>query len=136
MRPFSTESFRLSGWALTPVSLNSAHVGYLYVQFADANHTAILGAGASTPYIQSGSPVNTWISLTTTTTAPANAVYAEISAGMGFPSLQSPQANSVYFDNLSFAQVPEPASAALALFGLASLIAWQKRMDARSGRPH
>jgi PEP-CTERM motif len=103
--------YQLTGWGLTPARLATTVEGYITFNFADANHVHI-SSGYFSLKITSGSPLATWIPLSASATAPANAAFAEITAGVA--SLVQPFGNnSVYFDDMNLAAVPEPSSLGL-----------------------
>jgi len=109
--------YALTGWGMTPVRLGNNRVGYLDLTFCDINHVPI-GQGNESGTISSSSPLNTWIALSVTGTAPTGAAYAEVIAGVGFPYFQTLGNNAVYFDDLTLSQIPEPAVHALLMTGL------------------
>lgn len=108
--------YALTGWGLTPIKLETT-TAFLFLRFSDINH-ASLGLGRRSGEIDSLSPVNTWIPMSVTATAPAGAAYAQIMAGGGLTLNFAPWMNAVYFDDLNFTSIPEPQSLTLITIGL------------------
>lgn len=103
--------YALSGWAMTPVRLVNDRVGYLVLTFCDISRVAI-GQGIRSGTISSSMPVNSWVPLSVTATAPAGAAYARDSVSVPIVQILGPGSNAIYYDDLSLA-VPEPSSQAL-----------------------
>jgi hypothetical protein len=121
-------SYLLTGYAYIPSALTGASEGFLQVTFVDSTKADNLGtvqtspgnALASTPIISSSSPTGTWIEMSEIATAPANTAYIE-----PFTLVLDANPTTVYFDQLSLTQVPEPSSVALVGFGLLGV--WRSR---------
>jgi hypothetical protein len=122
------DSYFLTGYAYIPTALTGASEGFLQVTFVDSTTTVNLGtvqtspgnALVSTPVIASSSPTGTWIEMSETATAPAGTAYIE-----PFTLVLDANPTTVYFDDLSLTQVPEPSS--LVLLGFGVLGAWRFR---------
>jgi hypothetical protein len=101
--------YSLTGWALTPQKLSSSYSqGSLILFFADASDH-LIGQFLGSALLTSNSPASTWIQLSVTGTAPANAafVYAETLLWNPGPG------DAIYFDDLSLTVVPEPSALAV-----------------------
>jgi hypothetical protein len=116
-------SYELTGFAYIPTALTGASEGFLQVTFVDSTTTQNLGtvqtspgnALVSTPVINNSSATGTWIELSEIATAPAGTAYIE-----PFTLVLDATPTTVYFDELTLTQVPEPATLSLcALGGLA-----------------
>ena len=103
--------YTLSGWAMTPVQLVDERVGYFVLTFCNSNDVAI-GQGIRSSTISSLTPVNSWVPLSVTATAPAGAAYAQVSVSVPIVQIFPEPSNAIYYDDLSLA-VPEPSSQAL-----------------------
>jgi hypothetical protein len=106
-----SSQYTLSGWALTPIRLVNDRVGYFVLTFCDSNHVAI-GQGIRSSRISSSSPINSWLPLTVTATAPVGAAYARVAVSVPIVQLPGLESNAIYYDDVSLA-VPEPSSQAL-----------------------
>lgn len=96
--------YTLTGLGFTPAALSSSSSGTLILFFTDAGG-GLLGQYLSSAPLDSASPAGTWIQLSVSGTAPANAasVYAETSLWNPGPG------DTTYFDDLSLTVVPEPS---------------------------
>lgn len=116
-------SFTLSGFGFTPSAISGTGDGFLQISFFDSSgndlgtvQTGGSGALASSVHIDSSSTPGTWIPMSVTATAPANTAFVQ-----PFTLVLDPTPTAVYFDDLTFTQVPEPSIWALMSFGLLSL---------------
>ena len=109
--------YALSGWGLTPVQLTTT-TAFLFLRFSDINHN-LIGLGNRSGEIDASSPVNTWVPLSVTATAPTGAAYAQVIAGTGLIFNFNPQIHAVYFDDLDLKAIPEPHTPAVLTPGLA-----------------
>jgi hypothetical protein len=119
--------YQLTGWGLTSARLATTAEGYITFSFGDANHVHIV-QGYRSANITSGSLLNTWLSLSATAAAPANAAYADIVAGVASP-VQTFGNNSVYFDDVNIIAVPEPSTLGIIATGL---LAWRVVRNSKS----
>ncbi|MGH7989100.1 MAG: PEP-CTERM sorting domain-containing protein [Limisphaerales bacterium] len=110
------DSYLLTGWGYIPTALTGASVGELQITFTDSSfnnlgtvQTSPGNALGSTPEIDSSSPTGTWIEMSVLATAPADTAYIE-----PFTLVLDATPTTVYFDDLTLTQVPEPSTLALA----------------------
>jgi hypothetical protein len=130
------QQFTLSGYGLTTAALNNdTTFGQLQITyFSGPNGTGSnLGTVETSPgnalgsaQINYNSPVNTWIPLSVTATAPAGTESMQ-----AFTITIDQSAAPVYFDNLSLTAtaVPEPSSLALAGLGGLGFVSWLRRRN-------
>lgn len=117
-------TYTLSAWGLTPnpVALSQNGQSVLFLIFnSPSQPQAFIN---SVPYVSSSSPANTWIYMSKTLTAPSDAVSGLLSMGM-FTFL-SPGA-TVYLDDVTLTEVPEPSSLVIIGIGSAGLIYFRPR---------
>ncbi|HTV61697.1 MAG TPA: PEP-CTERM sorting domain-containing protein [Verrucomicrobiae bacterium] len=124
-------SYLLTGYAYVPIALaDTSDQGFLQLTF-DSSSYANLGtvqtspgnALASTPVITSTSPTGEWIYTSEIATAPADTAYAEPFTLV----LDADAPTTVYFDDLSLTEVPEPTALCLAGLGLVGMLGLRRR---------
>ena len=115
--------YDLTGYGFTSSALTGASAGFLQITFFDGpdgtgNNLGTVqtspGNALASSQITSSSSTGTWIALDTgTATAPTGTESLAV-----YTLVLDANATSVYFDDLSLTQVPEPSSLALLSMGL------------------
>lgn len=119
------ETITLSGFCMNPsgdkLQVGGASFGAIQIIWLDASSATINTLQSTT--VTATSPLDTWIPLSVSGTAPAGTAFVELEA----LHVNSPanEGGSVYFDDLS--AVPEPSTVAMALTGLLGLVAFAKK---------
>jgi hypothetical protein len=125
--------YTMTAFGLTPVSPAAVPNSWGALQityFSGTNGTGTnLGTVETTPgnakvgnHVDSTTPINTWIPLSVTATAPAGTQSMQI-----FDLVLDQTPINVYFDDYDLELVPEPSTVAMALTGLFGLVAFAKR---------
>ena len=98
--------------------------GYLKAEFYDNGWTQLNSYVVDT--FTTNDAVDAWVQLSGLATAPVSTVYGRIV--IGIEPDQGSTAGSLYYDDADVYAVPEPASAALLIGGIAGIICMRRRM--------
>ncbi len=108
--------------------IQGSNFAVVKIEFLDAGN-AVIGSQES-PHFTAANAQNVWTPEVATAIAPANTTHAQIV--LVHVQINSPvTGGSVFFDDASFGLVPEPASAAIALFGFGGLALRRRARAAR-----
>jgi len=125
--------YTMTAFGLTPATAANVPNSWGALQityFAGTNGTgANLGTVETSPgnakvgnHVDSTTPLNTWVPLSVTATAPAGAQSMQV-----FDLVLDQTPMNVYFDDQDLELVPEPSTVAMALTGLLGLVAFAKK---------
>ncbi len=129
----SSDTFTYTAFGLTPATAANVPNSWGALQitfFSGPGGTGTnLGTTDTTPgnakvgnHVDSTTPLNTWVPLSVTATAPTGAQSVQV-----FDLVLDQTPITVYFDDHNLVLVPEPSTVAMALTGLLGLVAFAKK---------
>jgi hypothetical protein len=120
-------TYDLTGFGFTPATLGSQAFASLVLYFTDSGGH-LLGADYTSSPIDSSSSVGSWLPLSISQDAPANAinVFAEVTMINDSPG------DAVYFDDLTLSIVPEPSLVIPVGLGFGSYLVRRSKRDQSS----